>query len=97
MSTYEFLLFAHILFVAAWVGTDIGLQVLAFRTLGAGPERTVTFTADIEWLGTRFLVPSSLLVIVFGIPLANNVGAGRRTHTSRPGSAASCSSRESSS
>ncbi len=74
MSTYEFLLFAHLLFVVTWVGTDIGLQVLALRAMGAGPERTIAFTADVEWLGTRLLVPSSLLVIVFGILLANNVG-----------------------
>jgi hypothetical protein len=31
MSTYEFLLFAHLLFVVALVGTDIGMQVLSFR------------------------------------------------------------------
>ena len=48
--------------------------MLALRAMGAGPERTIAFTADVEWLGTRLLVPSSLLVIVFGILLANNVG-----------------------
>ena len=74
MSTYEFLLFAHLLFVVTWVGTDIALQVLSFRVLRAGPERTVSFTADVEWLGTRLLVPSSLLVILFGVLLASNVG-----------------------
>ena len=74
MSTYEFLLFAHLLFVVTWVGTDIGLQVLALRAMGAGPERTIAFTADVEWLGTRLLVPSSLLVIVFGILLVNELG-----------------------
>jgi uncharacterized membrane protein len=74
MSTYEFLLFAHLLFVVTWVGTDICLQVLALRALSGGPEKTVAFTADVEWLGTRLLVPSSLLVIVFGVLLVNNVG-----------------------
>jgi uncharacterized membrane protein len=74
MSTYEFLLFAHLLFVVTWVGTDVCLQVLALRALSAGPENTVAFTADVEWLGTRLLVPSSLLVIVFGVLLVNNVG-----------------------
>jgi uncharacterized membrane protein len=74
VSTYEFLLFAHLLFVVTWVGTDIALQVLSLRVLRAGPERTVSFTADVEWLGTRLLVPSSLLVILFGVLLASNVG-----------------------
>jgi len=40
MTSYEILLFAHLLFVVTWVGTDICLQVLSFRALGAGPERT---------------------------------------------------------
>jgi uncharacterized membrane protein len=74
MSTYEFLLFAHLLFVVTWVGTDIGIQVLSFRVLGAGPQRTVEFTGDIEWLGTRLLIPASLLVLVFGVLLVNNIG-----------------------
>jgi hypothetical protein len=74
MTTYEFLLFAHLLFVVTWVGTDICLQVLSFRAIGAGPERTVQFTGDVEWLGTRLLVPSSLLVVVFGVLLVNEVG-----------------------
>jgi uncharacterized membrane protein len=74
MSTYEFLLFAHLLFVVTWVGTDICIQVLSLRVLGAGPQRTVDFTADIEWLGTRLLLPASLLVVVFGVLLVNNVG-----------------------
>ena len=74
MTTYEFLLFAHLLFVVTWVGTDIGIQFLSVRVLGAGPQRTVDFTADIEWLGTRLLIPASLLVVVFGVLLVNNVG-----------------------
>lgn len=74
MTTYEVLLFGHLLFVVTWVGTDVCLQVLALRALRAGPQRTVEFSADVEWLGTRLLVPSSLLVIVFGVLLANDVG-----------------------
>ena len=74
MTTYEFLLFAHLLFLVAWVGTDIGLQVLSLRALAAGPERSVAFTADVEWLGTRLLIPSALLVAVFGVLLVNEVG-----------------------
>jgi uncharacterized membrane protein len=74
MTTYEFLLFAHLLFVAAWVGTDICVQVLASRARAAGPERSVQFSGDVEWLGTRLLVPSSLLVLIFGVLLVNNVG-----------------------
>jgi uncharacterized membrane protein len=74
MSTYEFLLFAHLALVAIWVGTATCIQVLSFRSLAAGPQRTIEFTADVEWLGTRLLVPASLLVVVFGFLLVDNVG-----------------------
>ena len=74
MSTYEFLLFAHLLFVVTWVGTDICLQVLSLRALRAPAERRVAFMADVEWLGMRLLTPSALLVVVFGVLLVNEVG-----------------------
>ena len=74
MTTYEWLLFAHLLFVVAWVGTDIGIQVLSFRVLGAGGQRRVDFLADIEWLGTRLLIPAALAVVAFGLLLVNELG-----------------------
>jgi uncharacterized membrane protein len=74
MTTYEVLLFAHLLFVVTWVGTDICLQVLSLRALGAPAERRVAFMADVEWLGMRLLTPSALLVVVFGVLLVNEVG-----------------------
>src|SRR4051794_7432621 len=74
MSTYEALLFAHLLFVVTWVGTDIGLQFLALRAMRATGERRVAFMADVEWLGTRLLIPSALLVVIFGGLLVNEVG-----------------------
>jgi uncharacterized membrane protein len=67
VTTYEALLFAHLLFVAAWVGGDIMLQVLNLRIQGAGSQRQVDFMSDIEWLGTRLLTPAAALVVVFGV------------------------------
>lgn len=74
MSTLEALLFAHILFVVTWVGTDVSLQFLALRAMRAGGQREVDFMADVEWLGTRLLIPSALLVVVFGALLVNELG-----------------------
>jgi hypothetical protein len=67
ITLYEFLLFAHITFVAVWVGGGAMLQILAFRSLAAGPERTATLLGDVEWVGTRIFVPTSLLVVIFGV------------------------------
>lgn len=69
VTTYELLLVGHLLAVTAWVGADALLQVLAIRARRAGGERMVQMLADVEWLGTRYLVPSSLLVVVFGFGL----------------------------
>ena len=73
ITTYEALLFGHLGFVAIWLGTNTCLQLLALRAVGKGPEATASLLADVEWLGTRLLVPSSLLVLVFGFGLVGNI------------------------
>ena len=73
ITTYEFLLFGHLLFVVAWVGADIGLQVLSLRILRAGPQRSADFVSDVAWLGTRLLTPSALLVVIFGFGLVSEL------------------------
>jgi uncharacterized membrane protein len=67
ITLYELLLWGHLTFMAVWVGTDFVLQILSFRARAAGPERTAAFMTDVEWLGNRVLVPSALLVVVFGV------------------------------
>jgi uncharacterized membrane protein len=77
LTFYEALVFLHILFVIVWVGGDVMIQVLALRALGAGPERTVEFSRDVEWVGTRVLVPASLAVVIFGVWLVLDQEAWR--------------------
>jgi uncharacterized membrane protein len=72
VTTYEFLLFGHLTFVAAWVGGDIMLQALSFRALKSSGDRQVAFTADVEWVGLRLLTPASILVLLFGFGLVSN-------------------------
>jgi uncharacterized membrane protein len=67
VTLYEFLLFCHITFVAIWLGGDAMVQVFAFRSFAAGPERTALFMSDVEWIGTRVLTPAALLVVLFGV------------------------------
>ena len=69
MSTYEALLFGHLIAVIAWVGTDIALQLFYMRAKMAGPGQVATFVADVEWIGLRLLNPASLLVVLFGVLL----------------------------
>jgi uncharacterized membrane protein len=69
VTLYEWLLVGHLLFAIAWVGGDVMLQALSLRALRARPERTVAFTADVEWVGLRVLTPAGLLVVAFGFGL----------------------------
>jgi hypothetical protein len=69
ITTREWYLFGHVLAVVLWVGADGVLQLLAIRARRAGGQRMVELMGDVEWLGTRYLVPSSLLVVLFGFLL----------------------------
>ncbi len=69
MSTFEGLLFGHLLAVAVWVGGAAMLQVFAIRATLAGPERVAQFAGDVEWIGSRILSPASGLVVLFGVLL----------------------------
>lgn len=68
MTWYEFLLFFHILTAALWVGGGAMLQLFALRAMRASdPKRLVDFTGDVSFIGSRFLTPMSLLVVVSGV------------------------------
>jgi hypothetical protein len=49
------------------------MQVLSLRVIAAGPDRTAAFLSDVEWLGTRLLTPSALLVVIFGFGLLSEL------------------------
>lgn len=72
VTLYEVLLFAHLTFVAVWVDGDAMLQFVYLRARREGPERTLGFLADVEWIGTRVLIPASLAVVGFGVWLVLN-------------------------
>jgi uncharacterized membrane protein len=68
MSWYEFLLFVHVAAAAVWVGGGAILQFVALRaTRASDPMRLVDLGSDINWIGTRVLVPASALAVVSGV------------------------------
>jgi uncharacterized membrane protein len=69
VTTYEWLLFGHLLFVAIWVGGDAMIQVFFLRSRVAGPAQVVQFAKDVEWIGMRVLTPAALIVVAFGFGL----------------------------
>src|SRR5437667_12324488 len=72
----DFLLLGHITFAMIWVGSQIGMHVLASRIRKAGPDRTLDYITDVEWLGNRLQGPAAILVVVFGILLVIKDGFG---------------------
>ena len=70
MTWYEFLLFVHIAMAIIWVGGGFFLQMLTLRVLAARDEaRMAAFAGDVEVLGIRVFMPSSLLLLLSGIGL----------------------------
>jgi uncharacterized membrane protein len=70
MTWYEFLLFLHISMAVIWVGGGGMMQFFGLRVINASdPMRLVQLGQDIEWIGKRVLVPSSLLAVVSGVLL----------------------------
>lgn len=67
ITTYQAYLSVHILAAVIWVGGAFTMQLFAIRATRAGDnEHLVAVTRDIEWIGTRFFIPSSLILVVFG-------------------------------
>lgn len=70
MSRYEILLFLHIAFVILWLGAGFLFHVLAYRADRASDEAaTEKILDDLVSLANTLFIPSSLLVLVFGILL----------------------------
>jgi uncharacterized membrane protein len=68
IGAYHTLVFVHVLAAVAWVGGDILLQMLGVRIQRSGdPERLGQFGRDVEYLGLRFITPSSVLLILAAI------------------------------
>jgi uncharacterized membrane protein len=68
-DAYKWLLAFHILFAVVWVGSNTAIQIFVIRARQAGPDRLAYLASEIEWYGTRVLVPSSLLVVILGFIL----------------------------
>jgi len=66
---YKWLLAFHILLAVIWVGSDVAIQIFVIRAKRAGPDRMAFFASEIEWYGTRVLIPSSLLLVILGFLL----------------------------
>jgi uncharacterized membrane protein len=70
-NTYKWLLAFHILFAVVWVGSNTAIQIFVIRAKRASADRIAYFAKEVEWYGTRVLIPSALVLIVLGFLLLN--------------------------
>src|SRR6476620_11256028 len=68
-DTYKWLLAFHILLAVVWVGSNTAIQIFVIRATRAGSDRLVYLASEIEWYGTRVLLPTSLTLVVLGFIL----------------------------
>src|SRR5262245_5968728 len=70
-DAYKWLLAFHILFAVVWVGSNTAIQILVIRATRAGPDKMAYLASEVEWYGTRVLIPSALVLVVLGFILLN--------------------------
>ena len=65
---YNYLLFVHVMGAIIWVGGDVALQVIGTRISRADdPVQLAKFAGQVEWLGTRVLTPSAVVILIAGV------------------------------
>jgi uncharacterized membrane protein len=70
MTGYSWLLFFHILAAIVWVGGAIVLNILSTRAIRSGdPARQAAIAMDGEWLGSRIIAPTSLIILALGLAM----------------------------
>ena len=69
-GAYNLVKFIHVMAAVAWVGGGIMLQVLGWRIQRANdPRRMGEFAKDIAFVGLRYIMPMSILLILAAIGL----------------------------
>ncbi len=74
---YEFLLTIHVLAAVIWVGGGIAMHILGRRVLKRNdPQEIYKFSEEVNLIGLRLYAPVSLVLLVAGILLVNQVESG---------------------
>jgi len=70
-DAYKWLLAFHILLAVVWVGSNTAIQIFVIRATRASADKLAYLASEIEWYGTRVLLPTSLTLVVLGFLLLN--------------------------
>jgi uncharacterized membrane protein len=73
---YELLLAVHVLCAVIWVGGGVTMHIFGRLATKRGPERRLEFTRDSIQIGNRLYAPLSLILLIAGVLLVDEVGYG---------------------
>jgi len=77
VTTYDWLLTAHVLAAVMWVGGSVMLTLLGLMTIGLrDPVRLAQFAKQAAFLGGTYFPPLSLMVVGFGFGMVANHDLG---------------------
>ena len=71
---YEFLLTVHVLCAVIWVGGAVMMHIFGRLATKEGPERQLVFTGQATRLGSMVFAPLSVILLVAGVFLVDEVG-----------------------
>ncbi|HEX2070238.1 MAG TPA: DUF2269 family protein [Thermoleophilaceae bacterium] len=72
---YDLLLTIHVLAAVVWVGGNISLHIYGRRVLKRGnPQEMYEFSKEINTIAFRLYAPTSVILLVAGVLLVNEVG-----------------------
>lgn len=72
---YDLLLTIHVLAAVVWVGGGLVMHILGRRVLRRGdPQEIFEFSKEINTVSLRLYAPTSLILLIAGILLVNEVG-----------------------
>jgi uncharacterized membrane protein len=73
---YDFLLAVHILSAVIWVGGAVTMHVFGRLATKEGPERELAFTQQSIRIGNMVYAPLSVILLIAGVLLVDEVGYG---------------------
>jgi uncharacterized membrane protein len=71
---YEFLLTVHVLCAVIWVGGGVMMHIFGRLATKEGPERQLAFTQQSIRLGNMVFAPLSVVLLIAGVLLVEEVG-----------------------
>ena len=71
---YEFLLAVHVLAAVIWVGGGVTMHIFGRLATKEGPERQLAFTGESIRIGNMVYAPLSVILLIAGILLVDEVG-----------------------